>query len=71
MTPLPPGWVLDRPGLTVEGLYLHWHGNTSKAGTVMSSSLPSQHPMFNKRLNEWTKVSSPIHSSCFLSMTLL
>lgn len=55
----------------MEGLYLHRHDNASKAGAVMSSSLPSQPPMFNKCLNEWTKVSSPIQSSCFLSMTLL
>lgn len=71
MTPLPPGWVLDHLGLTVEWLYLHWNDSTLKAGTVMSSSLLSQQPVFNKCLNEWTKVSSPIHSSCFLSITLL
>lgn len=48
MTPLPPGWVLDRLGLPVEWLCLHWNDGTLRAGTVMSSSLPSQHRMVNR-----------------------
>lgn len=59
-------WGSPWDGCTCTGMT-----GTLKAGTVMSSSLLSQQPVFNKCLNEWTKVSSPIHFSCFLSITLL
>ena len=38
MTPLAPGWVLERLGLPVEWLCLRWNNGTQRAGTVRSSA---------------------------------